>query len=101
MKYVGATNNFIRAPFVVEGIIIGLISSLISLLALAGLYVWLKNNIIGNGLESWLNNLGVSSGLKLLDFSQMFTQITLIFLAMGIGIGVFGSIRSMRKYLKV
>ncbi|MBR3673565.1 MAG: permease-like cell division protein FtsX [Clostridia bacterium] len=101
MKYVGATNNFIRAPFVVEGIIIGLISSLISLLALAGLYVWIKNNIIGNGLENWLNGLGVSSGLKLLDFSQMFTQITLIFLAMGIGIGVFGSIRSMRKYLKV
>lgn len=101
MKYVGATNNFIRAPFVVEGIIIGLISSLISLMALAGLYVWIKNNIIGSGLESWLNNLGVSSGLKLLDFSQMFTQITLIFLAMGIGIGVFGSMRSMRKYLKV
>lgn len=101
MKYVGATNNFIRAPFIVEGIIIGLISSLISLLALAGLYVWIKNNIIGNGLESWLNKLGVSSGLKLLEFSQMFTQVTLIFLAMGIGIGVFGSVRSMRKYLKV
>ncbi|MCR5146184.1 MAG: permease-like cell division protein FtsX [Clostridia bacterium] len=101
MKYVGATNNFIRAPFIVEGIIIGLISSLISLTALAGLYVWIKNNIIGNGLEGWLNSLGVSSGLKLLDFSQMFTQITLIFLAMGIGIGAFGSVHSMRKYLKV
>jgi cell division transport system permease protein len=101
MKYVGATNNFIRAPFVVEGVIIGLISSLISLLALAGLYVWIKNNIIGNGLESWLNKLGVSSGLKLLEFNQMFTQIALIFLVMGIGIGVFGSLRSMRKYLKV
>lgn len=101
MKYVGATNNFIRAPFIVEGIIIGLISSLISLLALAGLYVWVKNNIIGNGLESWLNKLGVSSGLKLLEFNQMFSQIAIIFLVMGIGIGVFGSVRSMRKYLKV
>jgi len=101
MKYVGATNNFIRAPFIVEGIIIGLISSLISLLSLAGLYVWIKNNVIGNGLESWLGKLGVSSGLKLLEFNQMFTQIALIFLVMGIGIGVFGSVRSMRKYLKV
>lgn len=101
MKYVGATNNFIRAPFIVEGIIIGLISSLISLLSLAGLYVWIKNNVIGNGLESWLSKLGVSSGLKLLEFNQMFTQIALIFLVMGIGIGVFGSVRSMRKYLKV
>ena len=101
MKYVGATNNFIRAPFIVEGVIIGLISSLISLLTLAGLYVWVKNNIIGNGLESWLNKLGVSSGLKLLEFNQMFSQISIIFLVMGIGIGVFGSVRSMRKYLKV
>ena len=101
MKYVGATNNFIRAPFIVEGVIIGLISSLISLLTLAGLYVWVKNNIIGNGLESWLKKLGVSSGLKLLEFNQMFSQIAIIFLVMGIGIGVFGSVRSMRKYLKV
>ena len=101
MKYVGATNNFIRAPFIVEGVIIGLISSLISLLTLAGLYVWIKNNIIGNGLESWLKKLGVSSGLKLLEFNQMFSQIAIIFLVMGIGIGVFGSVRSMRKYLKV
>ena len=101
MKYVGATNNFIRAPFIVEGVIIGLISSLISLLTLAGLYVWVKNNIIGNGLESWLKKLGVSSGLKLLEFNQMFSQIAIIFLVMGIGIGVFGIVRSMRKYLKV
>lgn len=101
MKYVGATNNFIRAPFIVEGIIIGIISSLISLLALSGLYVWIKNKVIGNGLENWLSKLDVSSGLQLLDFSQMFTQIALIFLAIGIGVGVLGSIRSMRKYLKV
>ena len=101
MKYVGATNNFIRAPFIVEGIIIGIISSFLSLLLLAGLYVWIKSNIIGNGLENWLQRLGVSSGIQLLEFSQMLTQISVIFLAMGIGIGVFGSMRSMRKYLKV
>ena len=101
MKYVGATNNFIRAPFVVEGIIIGIISSLISLLVLSGLYVWIKSNVIGNGLESWLKKLGVSSGIQLLDFSQMFTEITVIFLVIGIGIGVFGSLISMKKYLKV
>lgn len=101
MKYVGATNNFIRAPFIVEGIIIGIISSLISLISLSGLYVWIKSNIIGNGLESWLQKLGVSSGIQLLDFSQMFTEITAIFLILGIGIGVLGSLLSMKKYLKV
>lgn len=101
MKYVGATNNFIRAPFVVEGVIIGVISSLLSLLALSGLYVWIKNNVIGNSLEGWLQKLGVSSGIQLLDFNQMFSEIAIVFLALGIGIGVIGSIRSMKKYLKV
>lgn len=101
MKYVGATNNFIRAPFVVEGIIIGVISSLVSLLSLSGLYVWIKNNVIGNGLEGWLQKLGVSSGIQLLEFNEMFSEIAIIFLILGIGIGVIGSVRSMKKYLKV
>ena len=78
-----------------------MISSLISLIILSGLYVWLKNNVIGNGLESWLKGLGISSGIQLLDFSQMFTEVTIIFLVLGIGIGVLGSMLSMKKYLKV
>ena len=101
MKYVGATNNFIRAPFIVEGIIIGIIASLTSLLMLSGLYVWIKNNVIGNGLESWLKKLGVSSGIRLLEFNQMFSEIAVVFLVLGIGIGVIGSMLSMKKYLKV
>lgn len=101
MKYVGATNNFIRAPFIVEGIIIGLISSVLSVLSLSGLYVWIKNNIIGNGLEGWLQDLGVSSGIQLLEFNEMFLEISIVFLVLGIGIGVIGSVRSMKKYLKV
>lgn len=103
MKYVGATNNFIRAPFIVEGIIIGLISSLISILLLGVLYVWFKNGILGNTVQNWLVNFSnMSSGMdKLLHFEQMFSQILMIFLAIGIGIGVFGSILSMKRYLKV
>ena len=102
MKYVGATNNFIRAPFIVEGIIIGVISSLISIVLLGGLYVWIKRSIIGSALKGWLQNFGMSVGVDdLLHFDQMFLQIMLIFLAIGIGIGVLGSIRSMKKYLKV
>ena len=102
MKYVGATNNFIRAPFVVEGIIIGIISSLISIILLGGLYVWIKRSIIGSALKGWLQNFGMSVGVDdLLHFDQMFLQIMVIFLAIGIGIGVLGSIRSMKKYLKV
>ena len=103
MKYVGATNNFIRAPFIVEGIIIGIISTLISVILLGGLYIWLKNGIIGNALQGWLKEFSnMSSGMdQLLQFDQMFSQIMMIFLGIGIGIGVFGSIMSMKKYLKV
>ena len=103
MKYVGATNNFIRAPFVVEGIIIGIISSLISVILLGGLYVWIKKGIIGNVIQNWLSNLNnMSTGMEdLLQFEQIFPQIMTIFLVIGIGIGVIGSIWSMKKYLKV
>lgn len=101
MKYVGATNNFIRAPFVVEGVIIGLIASLISLISLGALYVWVSKSLIGNSLENWLQGLDVSSGIQLLEFSQMFQEIFTIFLILGIGIGVIGSMISMKKYLKV
>ena len=101
MKYVGATNNFIRAPFVVEGVVIGLISTAISMISLAGIYVWVRNTVIGNGLESWLSKLGISSGIQLLEFSQLFQSVFIIFIIMGIGIGVIGSMLSMKKYLKV
>lgn len=102
MKYVGATNNFIRAPFIVEGIIIGIISSFISIILLGGLYVWLKQSIIEKGLQAWLQTLGKSTGIsELLHFDKMMGELMLIFLIIGIGIGVLGSIRSMRKYLKV
>ena len=85
----------------VEGVIIGILSSFISILVLSVLYVWVKGNVIGQGLEGWLNGLGVSSGLQLLDFSEMFTELFIIFLILGIGIGVVGSMMSMKKYLKV
>ena len=94
MKYVGATNSFIRWPFVVEGIIIGLISGAMSLALVAGLYMVISQNTTFVG---FLSNLG----LRLLDFSDMFNLILIIYLVLGVGIGVLGSSLSMRKYLKV
>ena len=90
MKYVGATNSFIRWPFVVEGII----SGAISLALIAGLYMVISQNV---GFIGFLSNLG----LRLLDFSDMFNLILIIYLVLGVGIGVLGSSLSMRKYLKV
>ena len=94
MKYVGATNSFIRWPFIVEGITIGIISACISVLAIGISY----NIIAGKLMETTVvQNLGVS----LVTFGNMFNLIIIVYLILGIGIGTLGSILSMRKYLEV
>lgn len=94
MKYVGATNSFIRWPFIVEGIIIGIISAGISVLLVGGIYKVLAAKLMESSLIT-------SLGITLVGFSDMFTLIILVYLALGIGIGVIGSALSMRKYLEV
>jgi len=94
MKYVGATNSFIRWPFVVEGIILGLSSGIISLIIVSGLYMVLAKNITFVNFLARLH-------LNLLAFNEMFNFIVIIYLVLGMGIGVIGSTRSMKKYLKV
>ena len=94
MKYVGATNSFIRWPFIVEGIIIGLFSGVISLVIISGLYMVVSRNTT---FVNFLTNLG----LKLLEFNEMFNFILIVYLILGMGIGIIGSSLSMRKYLKV
>ena len=94
MKYVGATNGFIRWPFIVEGVVIGLISGAISLALIAGMYLLMEQNV---EFVTFLSRLGLS----LLEFSQMFNMILIVYLVLGVGIGIIGSTLSMRKYLKV
>ena len=94
MKYVGATNSFIRWPFIVEGIIIGIISAAISVLLVGGIYKVVAVKLMESSLIT-------SLGITLVGFSDMFTLIILVYLALGIGIGVIGSALSMRKYLEV
>ncbi len=93
MKYVGATNNFIRAPFIVEGVVIGVIAVAVSLIVSGGIY-----NLIYNSC----NNMIVSTfNCQMLLFKDVFSEILLVFSILGIGIGVLGSTLSMKKYLKV
>ena len=94
MKYVGATNSFIRGPFIVEGIIIGVISAIITLVILGLAY----NGVMANIGDSVLIQ---EMGFGLLSFSQMFYLVLTVYLILGVGIGVLGSAISMRKYLKV
>ena len=94
MKYVGATNSFIRGPFIVEGIIIGVISAIITLVILGLAY----NGVMGGIGDSVLIQ---EMGFGLLSFSEMFYLVLTVYLVLGVGIGVLGSTISMRKYLKV
>ena len=94
MKYVGATNGFIRWPFIVEGIIIGIVSAIISILILGVSYNFIVQKIMESSVTSMIN-------ITLLQFSDIFGLVVAVYLALGIGIGCVGSAISMRKYLKV
>ena len=94
MKYVGATNSFIRWPFIVEGIVIGIISSMISILIVGGTY-----NIITTKMAA--SDFVRVMGMNLVGLNEMLVSIIVVYLILGIGIGTVGSVVSMRKYLKV
>lgn len=94
MKYVGATNSFIRWPFLVEGVIIGIISGLLSVAIIGGAYTGIANQLANTSFLQMAN-------WKLLNFSDMFNLILVVYLGLGIGIGILGSTISMRKYLQV
>lgn len=94
MKYVGATNAFIRWPFVVEGIIIGVVAAGISLFVIGMLYNWISTQLMASLLIQKLR-------IVLVSFSDMFTLLVIVYGVLGIGMGVIGSMISMRKYLEV
>ena len=91
MKYVGATNWFIRGPFLAEGIIIGLISAAIAV-AVCGFAYSEVVEMIGQDLMAMLSTPMVPAGF-------MIQHLVWIFGALGISIGACGSIISMRKFL--
>ena len=94
MKYVGATNGFIRTPFIIEGIIIGLISGILSILIVGGGYNYIVTQLVQS--ETWQR-----LSINLLSFADLFGQIVLVYMLLGVGIGVIGSSISMKRYLDV
>ena len=72
MKYVGATNSFIRWPFIVEGIIIGIISGAISIIILGINYNLIANKILESQVVSAMS-------INLLTFADMFGLIVLVY----------------------
>ncbi len=91
MKAVGATNSFVRWPFMVEGILLGLLSALIALGIQYGVY----------SLASiWLGNIMSMLGGSVVAFSDTIGLLIGMFAFVGVFIGAFGSIISLNKYLK-
>ena len=94
MKYIGATDFFVRAPFVLEGMLIGLIGAAVPLGLIYSLYNYALNYVI--------NRFTVLSGfLNFLSVDEIFHFLIPVSLGVGVGIGFLGSISTVRKHLHV
>ena len=91
MKYVGATNWFIRGPFIIEGMLIGLISALIS----AGITGFLYSKIIEIAGE----DIFLMFNMRLMPLDFFAINLLWIFVALGISVGAVGSLVSVRRFL--
>ena len=97
MKYVGATNAFIRVPFLVEGVLLGVIAAAVSFLLIWGGYSLLYNALTGDMMTSFVANAMKS----MLPFREVALRLGLLFLGAGILTGTLGSLISVRNHLKV
>lgn len=96
MKFVGATNGFIRLPFLVEGTAIGLISAVLAFGVVSGAYIGILEAIARAG-TGWLSSLYFT----IVDYNSVWSLLLVVFLASGGLIGGVGSAASIRRHLKV
>lgn len=91
MKYVGATNWFVRGPFLIEGILLGIVSSMIAAILTWLIYTQIEK-LIGGDIMVILSS-------PLVPADYLAVNLLVIFLAIGVSVGASGSIVSMRKFL--
>ena len=94
MRLIGAKNSFIKAPFLIEGIVIGLVGAIFPLILLYFLY---------NKLITYVGTqfTGLSNVMDFLPAAQLFHTLLPVGMALGVGIGFFGSIVTIQRHLKV
>lgn len=90
MRSVGATNWFIRWPFIIEGAVVGLLGAVVAFFPVFFGY---------KGIAGWWGNM--LDIVKLVDASTVMWYLLLVFCLIGIGIGAIGSVMALRKHLKV
>jgi cell division transport system permease protein len=93
MRLVGATNSFIRWPFFLEGLWLGILGAIIPIAAVSAAYYYLFDLI--------QSKLADNNFIKLLEFNPFVYQLSAILILMGAAIGIWGSLMSVRKFLKV
>ena len=89
-KMVGATNWFIRWPFIIEGMLLGLLAGILAALAEWGIYEKLASTVTG-----------ALSAFQMAEFQDFAVIMVAIYLGAGVIIGVGGSVLSMRRFLDV
>ncbi|MBP1924200.1 cell division transport system permease protein [Sedimentibacter acidaminivorans] len=96
MQYIGATNGYVRGPFMIEGVILGLLGSFAAIIILMMGYNYFIEYLAGRyvTLLSGLSGYIVGLDMILMD-------LTIIFLTIGIGIGILGSLISLKKFLSI
>lgn len=92
MRYIGATNKFIKKPFIIEGAIMGIVSALISFMLISIAYVVIYARIPKVG-----SSLGV---FGFIPYTKLWLPILVIYVVLGLFIGILGSSISIKKYLK-
>ncbi len=92
MKMVGATNGFIRLPFVVEGLVLGMMGGCLAFLAEWGLYNLVTGRVVGSITGTLLN---------VVPFRNVALQVFVVYMAISILVGVFGGVNAIKNYLKV
>ncbi len=92
MKMVGASNSFIRCPFVVEGLVLGIVGGGLAFLAQWGLYKALEVKVA--------SSLSISF-VQIVPFANMWMVVLIAFMAVGVLVGAVGGVIAIRNYLKV
>lgn len=92
MKMVGANNSFIRLPFVVEGLVLGILGGGLGFLAELGIYKLVTGRVVGGITGSFIS---------VVPLSAVAMPMFIAFMGIGVLVGVFGGVNAIRNYLKV
>ena len=96
MQYIGATNGYVRGPFMIEGILLGLIGSLVAILIISLGYNYIINYLAGRYVALLSGISGYMVGVEMI-----LSDLIIIFITIGVGIGILGSLVSLKKFLSV